>query len=161
MIIDTLKNAGLYQALGVNIGKALDYLAATDFSAVEPGRYDLDGDNLFALVQRYDTKPHEKGVWEAHRRYIDVQYVASGIETMGYAHIDDLSETQAYSAEKDYLLLAGAGDFVTVRAGVFVVFFPQDAHMPCLTCKSASSVQKVVVKVLAGAEWAPTTFCAG
>lgn len=149
MIIDRLGNAGLYRGLGEHVRKALDYLASQDFAGLESGRYDIDGDNVYALVQRYVTKPREKGVWEAHRRYIDVQYVASGIETLGYTHVGGLKETQEYSPEKDCVLLAGAGDFVTARAGTFVVFFPEDAHMPCLASEGAVPVLKVVVKVLA------------
>jgi len=149
MIIDQLKNAGIYHGLGENLRKALDYLAANDFSTMETGRYDIDGDTVFALVQRYETKPRENGLWEAHRRYIDVQYVASGIETLGYAHISSLAETQEYSAEKDCQLLSGSGDFVTGRAGSFIIFYPEDAHMPCMAYGDPAPVLKVVVKVLA------------
>jgi YhcH/YjgK/YiaL family protein len=155
MILDQLKHAGLYQGLGANLKKAFNYLAARDFATIEPGRYDIDGDSVFALVQRYDTKPRDKGRWEAHRRYIDVQYVAAGIETLGWAPLGTLTETQPYSAEKDVLLLAGAGDFVTARAGDFLVFFPGDAHMPCLVHDQPSPVLKVVVKVLATTGFGP------
>jgi YhcH/YjgK/YiaL family protein len=149
MIIDQLRHAGLYHGLGENLKQAFDYLAAHDFSAMASGRYDIAGDTVFALVQRYDTKPREQGLWEAHRRYIDVQFVAFGIESLGWAPLGNLTETQPYSAEKDYLLFAGAGDVVTARAGDFLVFFPEDAHMPCLAYDQPAPVLKVVVKVLA------------
>ncbi len=149
MIVDQLKNAPLYRGLSPNIAKALDYLAAHDFSAIAPGRYDIDGDAVFALVQRYDTKPRDQGVWEAHRRYIDVQYLAAGTETLGYAPIDALAEAQPYRDEKDVLLLAGEGDFVTGGPGTFCIFFPHDAHMPCLAHGEPAAVLKVVVKVRA------------
>jgi YhcH/YjgK/YiaL family protein len=147
MIIDSIQNRARYERLGTGIAKALEYLARTDVSKVATGRYDLDGDNVYALVQRYDTRPREKGVWEAHRRYIDVQFVASGVESMGYAPIGSLTVTQPYAADKDCVLLAGTGDFVTAAAGTFVVFFPEDAHMPCLACVASQAVCKVVVKV--------------
>ena len=149
MIIDLLKNAALYKNIDEKICKALDYLASQDFTKIESGRYDIDGDNIYAMVQRYETKPQEDKIWEAHRRYIDVQYVVSGIESMGYAHLDNLSETQAYSDETDYCLLTGSGDYVTVSAGMFVIFFPEDAHNPGQQYESSSQVVKVVVKVLA------------
>lgn len=149
MIIDTLRNAGLYRGLGAGIRKALDYLVSTDFSKMEPGRYEVDGDAVFALVQTYDTRPRDEGVWEAHRKYVDVQHVASGIETMGYAPIDSLLETQPYASDKDFLLLSGQGDFVTARAGMFAVFYPTDAHMPCLAVGESGPVLKVVMKVKA------------
>ena len=149
MIVDRLKNAHLYQGLGPNLTTAFDYLATHDFAAMESGRYDLDGDRVYALVQRYDTKPREQGVWEAHRRYIDVQFVASGIETLGWTNLVNLKVTQPYAEAKDVVLLAGSGDFVTAQAGDFLVFFPDDAHMPCLVHERPEPVLKVVVKVLA------------
>ncbi len=147
MIIDHIKKASCYSGVNPGIRKALDYLAGKDFSTLAPGRYDIEGDRLFALVQRYDTKPREQGVWEAHRRYIDVQFVAGGVESMGYAPIASLTVTQPYAADNDYVLLAGTGDFVTAAAGTFVIFFPDDAHMPCLACGAPQAVCKVVVKV--------------
>ncbi len=127
-------------------GHALEQ-GAQDFTAMENGRYEINGDNVFALVQRYNSKPRDQGVWEAHRRYIDVQYIASGIESMGYAHIGNLKETQDYSAEKDVLLLDGQGDYFTARHDCFAVFYPEDAHMPGLAHENPTPVLKVVVKV--------------
>ncbi|MEI7435464.1 MAG: YhcH/YjgK/YiaL family protein [bacterium] len=149
MIIDSIKNAALYKGTGARIQVALEYLAKTDFATMAPGRYDIDGNNVYALVQHYQTKPREKGLWEAHRRYLDVQYVAAGIESMGYAQIGSLTVTQPYSPEKDCELFAGAGDFVTARSGTFVIFFPEDGHMPCIASAEPAAVRKVVVKVAA------------
>lgn len=147
MIIDHIKNAAVYKGLNARIMKALDYLAKTDFSALAPGRYEIDGSTIYALVQEYETKPREKGVWEAHRRYIDVQFVADGIETMGYAPLGNLAVSQAYSSEKDCELFTGTGDFITAGKGMFLVFFPEDGHMPCLIKDKPVKVRKVVVKV--------------
>ena len=147
MIIDHIENALLYMGIGPRMQAAFAYLAKMNFATIAPGRYDIDGNNVYALVQQYETKPREKGVWEAHRRYIDVQYVAEGVEAMGYAPIGQLVVTQAYSAKDDYGLFAGTGDFVTAHAGTFVVFFPEDAHMPCLAIDTPATVRKVVVKL--------------
>ncbi len=147
MIIDNIKNASSYHGIGTGIQTALEYLAKTDFAETAPGRYDISGDKVYVLVQQYETKPREKGVWEAHRRYIDVQYVAKGMENMGYAPVDNLTVTQTYSAENDCALFTGKGDFLTARAGMFIVFFPTDAHMPCLASEAPMPVRKVVVKV--------------
>lgn len=147
MIIDNIKNSGFYSRLDAKIQKALDYLTRTDFSGMASGRYDIDGNNVFALVQRYETKPREQGVWEAHRRYIDLQYVAAGTEIMGYAPLDHLTVTKPYVPENDCELLSGTGDFFTVAAGNFAIFYPQDAHMPCLTGGIPQPVVKVVVKI--------------
>jgi YhcH/YjgK/YiaL family protein len=148
MIIDTLKNSTHYQGLCPRIVAGLDYLKKTDFSRLEPGKYEIDGSNLFALLQSYETKPRENGKWEAHRKYIDIQFIAQGIETMGYANLEALTISQPYNDKDDYLLLEGKGDFLTVSAGTFILFAPQDAHMPGLAFTAPAHVTKVVVKVL-------------
>ncbi len=148
MIFDRLGNAPLYFGLGARLRKAFDYLASSDFATVPDGRVDLDGDALFALVQRYVTKPHDQGTWEAHRRYADVQYLAVGAEQVGYAGLHNLTLQQPYSEAGDVVLLEGQGGLLSLRSGDFAVFFPEDAHMPGLACGEPGHVLKVVVKAL-------------
>jgi YhcH/YjgK/YiaL family protein len=147
MITQNIKNASLYFGLGERIAKGLKYLQQTDFSGMEPGKYEIDGSDVFALVQKYDSKPISEGKWEAHRKFIDVQFVAEGAEQMGYADIESLEVTKEYDAEGDYLLLQGKGCMLACSAGTFAIFGPQDAHMPCIAIDSPSPVKKVVVKV--------------
>ena len=148
MIIDNIKNSNIYHGLNPRIKAALNYLAETDFSQMELGRYDIDGNNIFAMVQEYETKPREEKVFEAHRRYIDVQYVISGIELMGYAHIDTLNIEQDYNETTDALFLSGEGNFLHTSMGTFTILYPQDAHMPGTAIDKPWKVRKVVVKVL-------------
>lgn len=152
MILDRLENAASYIQLGPQISAALRYLAATDFSHVEPGRYPLDGDRLFAMVQRNKTKPAGEAVYEAHRRYIDVQYVVQGVERMGYAPLRaDTPVHTAYDAEKDFALYNAVGTLFDVPPGAFTVFFPHDMHAPGLAGgnpPTPGEVLKVVVKCL-------------
>jgi YhcH/YjgK/YiaL family protein len=149
MIIDTLANASYYSKLGNKIKSALNFLQANNISKLSIGRHDIDGDTIFALVQTYETKPQCEGKWEAHRKYIDVQYVAQGQEKIGYANLDGLTITQEYSEENDVLFLEGKGDLLSVPSGTFAIFTPQDAHMPCLNFETKSPVKKVVIKILA------------
>lgn len=146
MVIDQLKNAHYYYNLGEGIAAALRYLQNTDPTKVETGRYVLDGEKLYAMVQQYDTKPKAQGFWEAHRKYIDVQYVARGTEHMGFTHLSQL-HPQPYDEEKDFLKLEGEGEFLTMRAGTFVILGPDDAHMPGMAVSAPQPVRKVVVKV--------------
>ena len=150
MIVDRLENAGLFRPLGTEIALALDYLCRTDFAQTPNGRYELDGDRVFALVQRYQTKPRAEARWEAHRQYLDVQYVAEGIERIGYAPLDiGLAVGQAYDSQKDVIFYDVQGDFVTLRAGSFAVFNPCDVHAPGVASEApeaAAEVCKVVVK---------------
>ncbi len=147
MIIDKLDSAGIYSGLGERIAKGLDYLASIDATSIEPGKYEIDGDAVFAIVMDYQTKDINEGFWEAHRKYIDIQYIAAGSELIGYANIDGLKAVADYDEESDFLKLEGDGSMIGVDAGTFVIFWPHDAHMPSVAIDKPASVRKVVVKV--------------
>jgi YhcH/YjgK/YiaL family protein len=149
MVTDDLKNAPLYYNLGERIATALKYLEETDFSNLEPGKYELDENRLYALVQEYNSDSNDEGVWEAHRRYVDVQYVAEGSEYIGYVNVKRLTRTSEYDSKDDYTLFKGEGDFITMNKGAFMILAPEDAHMPCRAINDPLPVKKVVVKVLA------------
>jgi len=150
VILDRLENAAFYRPLGTEIALALDYLSRTDFSQTPNGRYELDGNRVFALVQRYRPKPQGEAMCEAHRQYVDVQYVAAGVERMGYAPLDEQwTVRQAYDLQKDVVFYDAQGDFFAVRTGRFVVFTPHDIHAPGVVAdlpQGAGEVCKVVVK---------------
>jgi YhcH/YjgK/YiaL family protein len=147
MIIDDRKNIGKYAGVSERMGKALKYLSETDFVSMKPGRYTVEGDDIFVLVQEYGTKPVSEGKWEAHKRYIDIQYVVSGTEKMGYAFAKDLTEDTEYDKTNDFLLYIGKGNMLVCRKGTFVIFFPDDAHMPCIRSGKTNNVKKAVIKV--------------
>ena len=148
MISDSLTNANLYYGLGGRIAKALRYPQEHDGTSLPLGKTPIDGEQIFALVQDNTTKPKAEGVWEAHRRYIDVQFVAAGVEQMGWAKVDTLTVKKSYDADADYALFDGPGDFLTVPAGSFTIFFPQDGHIPGVAVNDQpSAVRKIVVKV--------------
>jgi YhcH/YjgK/YiaL family protein len=148
MILDTLANRHLYSGLNPRIVTALDYLARTDLSRIECGKHTIDGSALFLLAQEYETRPMEACNWEAHHRYIDVQFVMKGTERMGYSPLSRLTVKEPYSEEKDFALFAGNGDFFDVHEGMFVIFMPDDAHMPGVRSASSTHVRKMVLKVL-------------
>ena len=146
MIIDRLENATQYYGLGGRIEAALRYLQDTDFRQIDPERYAIDGDQVYAMVQEYDSKPKAEGFWEAHRKYLDVQYVAAGAEHMGYAPATTLL-AGAYEEDNDFVKLEGEGEFFLLREGFFCILAPQDAHMPGMAIDRPEPVKKVVVKV--------------
>ena len=146
MIVDLLKNAAPY-ASDKKLARALDYLVKTDFRTLPQGKVALDGAELYALVQQYDSRLREKCQFEAHRKYIDVQYIVEGTEQMGYAHVSALASAVPYDAEKDAEMFTGEGSFITAPAGTFIVFFPEDGHMPGVAIGKPKTVRKVVVKV--------------
>jgi YhcH/YjgK/YiaL family protein len=122
-------------------------------SALANGKHMIDGDRLFAMVQRYRTKPVAEGRWEMHKKYIDVQYVAAGSESIGFAPLagDSLVE-ESYDPSRDVAFYKMSGVFLPVSAGTFAVFTPDEVHAPCLAPAdpepAAGEVLKVVVKCL-------------
>ena len=149
MIVDKIENAHLYAGLSGKIAKALEILKDTDFAKKTDSRYDVDGDNLFYIVERYETNPVEQGRLEAHKKYIDVQFIAGGEEMLGYYPLDKLQIEQPYDEQKDiaFYKVPGKISSVNLEAGMFCVLFPQDAHMPCRQLAGPANVLKVVVKV--------------
>jgi len=146
MIFDTLDNYRRYDGLGYNLAAALTFLHENDLAALPLGRVDVDGDNLYALVQEYVTRPVEQSRWEAHRSYIDVQYMFRGRERMGFANLSAM-QLGEFVPEKDFQPMTGAGNFVDVFTGAFVIFFPEDGHMPGLYLDAPEPVRKIVLKV--------------
>ena len=147
MVLDRLDQSAAYESLNPRLAQAFEFLRTFDLLRAEPGRHEIAGDDVFALLQEYRTKPESEGVWESHRRYLDVQYVIAGVERMGYSNLRSLTPRDEYNAERDLIFHDGEGSFVTVPAGMFTIFLPQDGHMPCLAAGEPSLVRKVVIKV--------------
>ncbi|MDT8717956.1 YhcH/YjgK/YiaL family protein [Clostridium sp. 19966] len=147
MIVDKLNNAELYYGVNPSIKTALKYLKEKDLKSLQPGKYPIDGDKIYISISEYVTKPEEDCKWEAHKKYIDIQYIIAETEKMGYTHISNLKVTEEYDEGKDVLFGEAAGDIVTVREGSFAIFFPEDAHMPCIRDKENQCVKKAVAKI--------------
>lgn len=149
MILDTLKNAEKYYKLDDNFRKAFEFLKANKLEELEAGRYEIDKDNVFAMVQAYTTSNESEIKWEAHRKYIDIQYVFEGTEVMGWYPAEKLTVKAEYSDEKD-IAFYNEVDLWTkciLRAGEFAIFFPEDGHKPSCSVEKPLPVKKVVVKI--------------
>lgn len=147
MIIDKLSDSHLYSGLSERINNAFTYLKETNFSSLEPGKYEIDGDNIFAIVAKYQTKDESESKPESHKRYIDVQYVAEGCELIGYAPLISQEIISDYSEEKDITFYNAECSFIKLDAGMFAIFFPGEVHLPGIKVNEKSFVKKVVVKV--------------
>lgn len=145
MIKDNIKNYLTYD-LSENLRAGLKYLSDTDLKTLENGTYDIIKDKVYAIVQDYNTK--EKGQLEAHREYIDIQYIVTGCEKIGIATLSNQAPATEY--KPDIIFYEDdADDFITMRENDFAIFYPQDLHMPCIMIKHPEYVKKVVVKVKA------------
>jgi biofilm protein TabA len=130
--------------------KAFAFLRSDFIHSLPDGRVEIDGDRVFALVQRYHTKTVDAPTFEFHRKYIDVQFIVSGEEIIGWAPLEGITITEAYDAEKDICFGTSAKGSWTrayLEAGQLAVLWPEDGHAPKLACCAPSSVMKIVVKV--------------
>ncbi len=146
MIKDRLVNAECYYGLSDGIRTAFEWLKNSDLESLPDGKYLIDGDKIYANVQMYETK--EDALYEAHRRYIDIQYIVNGAERIGVVNYSDCSCEEAYDKERDIEFLNCTYDsFQVLNASEFLLLFPHDAHKPSLSIDKKSAVKKVVVKV--------------
>jgi len=149
MILDRLENWTNYP-LGQAWKTVFHYLSSLA-ADTPPGEYPLQGEDIFARVMDYATKEPEAAVLEAHRQYVDVQTVLRGAEGMEWFPVQGLSVATSYDGGRDvefYRRPAPGPARVHVAPGLFVVLFPQDAHMFALIAGDApAEIRKVVVKV--------------
>jgi YhcH/YjgK/YiaL family protein len=136
-----------------SLRKAVDFLRGRDLRLLPDGRVDIDGDRVFALVQRYETVRTEAPKFEYHRKYIDVQFIASGEEVVCWATSETMKVTEAYDERKDVCfgtVKKGKWTPVHLQTGQLAVLWPEDAHAPKIASGEPSPVMKIVVKVAVG-----------
>lgn len=146
MIIDNLANSEKYTCLHKDFKLVFDFLKNNDLSKLECGKHQLRGDEVFFNLQEYETKPTQK--LEAHKKYIDIQVIAVGEEYMGYTNIDNTSLSESYDNERDVMFLNGNVDKLLATNKNFLIFYPEDAHMPALSVNEPKKVKKAIFKIL-------------
>lgn len=126
---------------------AYEFLKAGNFDNKELGRYELDENGTYANIQEYMTK--DSSHFEAHRKYIDIQYLAKGKEYIRVSSMDNItSQVSEYDESKDIEFFDKEEYTNQLLDGSnFLVFFPKDAHMPCMKADSNMIVRKIVVKI--------------
>lgn len=147
MILDNIRNLENYACLPAKLLRALETIRDTDFSKLEDRTYEVDGKDLYFFIQSYPTRPENLKL-EAHRKYIDIQYMITGTECMGVGQLETMTEEVEANPEKDCWFYYGPMDMLTVKEGMFAVFFPNDAHAPCVSpAEGSNNVRKCVFKV--------------
>lgn len=131
------------------IQTALDYLKSNDFTKMEPGVYEIQGKDIYAQVFDADTKPAEEQRPEVHEKYVDVQFLASGEERLGFTPDLGKYEVDEKFDERDLIFYKSDENegFIESRPGCFCMFFPEDVHRPAVVSSKSMKVRKVVVKV--------------
>ena len=146
MIIDTIENSKRYASISERIAFGLEYINNSDFSKIELGTYQIEGDDVFAMIQEYKTKPLKSCKLEGHTKYIDIQYIISGEEHIGLVS-KGTQKILTKNDEDDYAFYEGESTLFKFKTGTFGIFFPNDLHQPCVGLNQSSTVRKVVVKV--------------
>ena len=154
MILDKLSSIGsdtrlAYPHISEGVfGKAFDFLQKNDLENIELGQHDISGDQVFAIVQDYITKDQSESKFEAHKKYIDIQYIISGKETIYWRHLSTLKDGDGYSDKDDAETWGASGGVpIEVEEAYFVILYPHDAHMPCCHWGNPKAVKKVVIKI--------------
>ena len=146
MVIDKIENYRLYSKLAKRLAKGFEFITETDLVTIESGKHQIDNDDVFAIVQEYETKEEKDCVLEGHHKYIDIQYVIQGVELMGFTPLTNQISVEE-NLEKDYTFYKGETSMLRVEEGMFTIFFPEDLHRPSVKADEISKVKKVVVKV--------------
>lgn len=151
MLACNLDNVLAHDYRSERFRKAYDFLRRTDLASLPLGRIDIDGDEVFANVQEYDTVPEAEKDLEAHRRYFDVQFVVFGEELVQVAPLEGLPETAPFDEAADSGSYETPADVtaLVLRSGDMAVLAPEEAHKPgCSVDALGCRVRKIVVKVL-------------
>lgn len=146
MILDVLENTRRYLALNKRFAKAIEFMVRPDLKELTVGKYEIDGERLYAMVSKDPGRKKEDALLETHEKYIDIQLVVAGTDDMGWKPRSWCKQpTGEYDEKKDIQFFADEpAAWLSAASGAFAMFFPEDAHMPLI---SSGQIHKVVVKV--------------
>lgn len=148
MIIDKLENLKMYESVNPLFAKVVEFLQQNDLNALEAGKHEIVGKDLFVNIQVAKGKTPDEAVIETHDKMIDIQIPITAAETFGYTQRDQLPKAE-YNAEKDITKIPNlaADSYVTCQPGMMAIFFPQDGHAPCIA--GVPELKKAIFKVKA------------
>lgn len=148
MIFDCLANAARYETLNPGFRRAFEYLRTTDFSKLAPGRHEIDGSNLYLMLNQGKGRGRDEVKLEAHQQYIDIQYTITGPDEIGWRSLRDCIQVcSPFDAAKDFMLFTDRPEiWISVPPGTFTIFFPEDAHAP-MGASVGTDLLKAVLKV--------------
>lgn len=148
MILDTLANASRYSALHTLFPRAFEFLNGTDLKELPPGRHQIEGERLFAIVEAARGRTHDQAKLECHRKFIDIQLVLEGVDEMGWKPLHDCQKPlDDYNPERDIQFFHDSpSSWIVTQPGSFCIFFPDDAHAPLV---GSGEIRKVILKIAA------------
>lgn len=149
MIFDNIENASIYYNLSEKIKEGLLFLQNNDLKNMQKGKYIIN-DDIYVNIEQYYPKPIENCKLEAHKQYIDIQYIIEGEEMLGFININEKSLTplQTYDEKKDIIFYDGECNYLKAKQNDFIIFDTYDAHKPQIkTNEKKTPVKKAVVKI--------------
>lgn len=144
MIVCPWKDLGRYAPIIPGLEEAMEVVAKLD--DLTPRTVPLSGGNKI-LVQAGPTKPWEGAELEAHREYLDIQYIVKGWEVVGWAPVETLTLSGEFNTAKDKGMYAGVNDTMLIREGYCYVVYPEDGHAPGKHIDQPGEFVKLVVKL--------------
>lgn len=148
MIVDSLANATRYAGLYKHFAKAFEYINSCDLAALEVGKFEIDGDNLKAIVSDKNgtTAAESIAKFECHNKHIDIQVCIRGNEQIGWKPRNTcIKQRGEYNPEKDVLFYDDAPDtYFNLTNNQFAIFYPEDVHAPMI---GDGPIKKLVIKV--------------
>ncbi len=150
MIVSEMTHIERQILLTSHMKKALTFLQRQDLRSLADGKVEVDGDQVFAIVQRYETIAVHVPKFEYHRKYIDIQFIVSGEEIIGWTPAERMTIVEPYNADNDICFgedPAGKWTPVHLQAGQLAVLWPEDGHAPKISPGVPSPVMKIVMKV--------------
>jgi biofilm protein TabA len=150
MIVADLKNSEQQTSMTPFMQKAVVFLRQSNVDELPDGTVEIDGRRVFAIIQRYETLSTGEPKFEYHQKYIDMQFIVSGEEIIGWVPRDRMKITEPYDSERDICFGVAASrdmSLIHLQAGQLAVLYPEDGHAPKLAAGAPSPVMKIVVKV--------------
>ena len=150
MIVDKIENFKYYAALRKSFQKAFDFIQKAKAEDLPAGRYEIEGDALYASVQEYETHAAEGANFEGHKKYIDLQFVVSGTERMDVIDMEKAETVEEYdpAIEAAFFTARETPNRCTLSAGDFAILFPHDLHSPGIWANGAPcKMKKIIVKI--------------
>ena len=151
MISGSLSQLQVYKNIHPHLAKAIDHAMQADFANAPVGKYEIEGDAIFYMVNGYMTRPANECEPERHRKYTDIQIMVNGAEKFGYSPFYEQKPSMDFLPDNDVAfyknLSAAQLNYITLTTGEFIIFFPTDIHQPELFVTAPALVKKVVMKV--------------
>lgn len=146
MIYDSISNFKRYLTVHPNFISVSEFISNYNLSELSMSEFYICN-GIKVMINEYETKELEKGIIECHRKFIDIQILLSGEEYIGINRKEKAKEKKEYNEEKDYQELSGDYCLTKLETGYFVIFYPEDGHMPGIKVENKNKVRKIVFKI--------------